>query len=79
MIDLLILGLCIILISWIVQLINMNKRRELSKPFLVTYIIGILFLVLDNYNIKQLDIAILNALIMVTVAGVLFKYSKPKA
>jgi len=57
----------------------MNKRRELSKPFLVTYIIGILFLVLDNYNIKQLDIAILNALIMVTVAGVLFKYSKPKA
>ena len=43
MINFSILGLCIVLIAWIIQFFAMNKRREISKPFVLAYIIGVLF------------------------------------
>jgi len=78
MIDLTIFGLSIVLISWIIQVLGINKRREISKGFIITYMVGVLFLAIDAYHLKKIDIAIINAVIILIAAIVLFKFSKPK-
>lgn len=78
MINLSILGLSIVSIAWIIQFFGMNKRREISKAFLITYVVGVLFLIVDAYNSKRVDIAIINAVALLLAAGVLYKFSKPK-
>ncbi len=78
MINLSILGLSIVSIAWIIQFFGMNKRREISKAFLITYVVGVLFLIVDAYNSKRVDIAIINAVALLLATGVLYKFSKPK-
>ena len=78
MINLSIIGLSIIVISWIIQFFQMNKRREISKAFLVMYSLGVLFLVVDAIKLKQLDFAVINTLSMIVAIAVLIKFCKPK-
>lgn len=78
MINLSILGLSIVSIAWIIQFFGMNKRREISKAFLITYVVGVLFLIVDAYNSKRVDIAIINAVALLLATGVSYKFSKPK-
>jgi len=78
MINLSIIGLSIIVISWIIQFFQMNKRREISKAFLVMYSLGVLFLVVDAIKLKQLDFAVINILSMIIAIAVLIKFCKPK-
>jgi heme/copper-type cytochrome/quinol oxidase subunit 3 len=77
MIELSIVGLSIVFISWIIQFFRMNKRREISTGFIITYIIGVLFLVFDAYNSKKIDLAIINTLAAIAAVCVLIKFSKP--
>jgi len=77
-INLSVIGLIIIFIAWIIQLFSLNKRRELSKWFITTYIIGAILLVYDGYTNNLMELAILNALIVITAIVVLIKFLKPK-
>ena len=78
MINLSIIGLSIIVISWIIQFFQMNKRREISKAFLVMYSLGVLFLVIDAFKSNQIDFAVINILSMIIAIAVLIKFCKPK-
>jgi lipid-A-disaccharide synthase-like uncharacterized protein len=78
MINLSIIGLSIIVISWIIQFFQMNKRREISKAFLVMYSLGVLFLVIDAFKSNQIDFAVINTLSMIVAIAVLIKFCKPK-
>jgi membrane-bound ClpP family serine protease len=56
----------------------MNKRREISKAFLVMYSLGVLFLVIDAFKSNQIDFAVINILSMIVAIAVLIKFCKPK-
>ncbi|MFA5405847.1 MAG: hypothetical protein WC307_00610 [Candidatus Nanoarchaeia archaeon] len=60
-------GLLLIIVSWIIQL---TKGKELNKWFLITYIAGVVLLVVEGFMSNLLDMAILN-LVSAGVAGLI--------
>jgi hypothetical protein len=76
-INLAIIGLALIFIAWLVQFFSMNKRREVSKLFLLTYIFGLAFLIYQGHKSGMVYEAIINGLVAIAVICVLIRFSKP--
>lgn len=72
------IGLFIVFIAWIIQFFTMNKRREISTIFIITYMLGVIFLIFDGYKAGQLDGVIINGLVVLATICVLIKFSKPQ-
>ncbi|MFA5746268.1 MAG: hypothetical protein WCX82_02905 [archaeon] len=72
------IGLSIVFIAWVIQFFTMNKRREISTSFIITYMLGVIFLIFDGYKAGQIEGAIINGLVVLATICVLIKFSKPQ-
>ncbi|MFH1470347.1 MAG: hypothetical protein ABIF01_01220 [Candidatus Micrarchaeota archaeon] len=67
-------GLAAIAIGWLMQLAAALKGvKEIQTSFVVAYLIGVAALVADGFTSAQLLPAVLNSIVMVVSALVLFQ------
>ncbi|MCL5784594.1 MAG: hypothetical protein M1142_04560 [Patescibacteria group bacterium] len=66
------LGLIIIIIGWILQLLS--KKPKLQSSFVLTYALGVLFLVIDGWQNHLTTLALLNLLSFSVALAVWFKF-----
>ena len=67
-------GLAIIVIAWIIQLVYAFKgKKEIQSPFIITYVVGCILLVVYGFVGEAIIIASLNLISVVLAAWVLFK------
>jgi hypothetical protein len=67
------IGLSVIIVSWILEFFFMGKRKKIHPIFIGTYIIGAGVLVYDGFTSNSLDLGIANLLALVIAAIVLGK------
>jgi len=63
------IGLAVIVVSWILEYFFMGKRKKISPLFMAVYILGAGILVYDGFTSGAKDIAILNFITCI-VAGI---------
>lgn len=73
MIKLALIGLSVIIVSWILEFFFMGKRKKISPVFIGVYIIGVGILVYDGFTSEAIDLGIANLLSLVAAAIVLGK------
>jgi len=76
-INLAVIGLSFIFIAWLIQFFSMNKRREISKLFILTYVFGVVFLVYQGYRSGDIYGTIINVLCIIAAVCVLIRFTKP--
>jgi hypothetical protein len=67
------IGLSVIIVSWILQFFFMGKKKKISPIFIGVYILGAGILVYDGFTSRALDLGIANLLALVIAAIVLGK------
>ena len=73
MIPLALIGLGIIVLSWILEFFFMGKRKKISPIFIGIYILGVGILVYDGFTSDAIEMGIANLLSLVAAAIVLGK------
>jgi uncharacterized membrane protein YedE/YeeE len=73
MISLSLIGLGIVIISWILEFFFMGKRKKISPVFVGTYILGVGIMVYDGFISGAIYLGIANLLSMIVAAIVLGK------
>lgn len=73
MIPLNLIGLGVIVVSWILEFIFMGKRKKVSPIFVGAYIIGVGILVYDAFVSDSIALGIVQLLSLVAAAVVLGK------
>lgn len=74
-----IVGLGLILVSWLYQLYYILKGSPAVKPFfLLVYAIGVLFLVYESWRNGAMAIALFNLSLVIPVAIIFWKTYKMK-
>jgi hypothetical protein len=74
-----IIGLLFIIFGWAIQLGHSLKgKREIQIFFVISYIIGVAFLVYDGYINGMKDLAFYNAVSLIVSGVVLFMILKKK-
>jgi len=73
MISLSLIGLGIVIVSWILEFFFMGKRKKISPVFVGTYILGVGILVYDGFISGAIYLGIANLLSMIVAAIVLGK------
>lgn len=63
------IGLFVIVVSWIVEFFLMGKRKKISPIFIGVYVLGVGILVYDGFTNGTIELAIAN-LISLVVAGI---------
>ena len=63
------IGLAVIIISWVLEFFFMGKRKKISVIFIAVYIVGVGLLVYDEFTSGANELAVAN-LINSVVAGV---------
>ena len=67
------IGLSVIIVSWVLQFFFMGKKRKISPIFIGVYILGAGVLVYNGFTSDALDLGIANLLALVVAAVVLGK------
>jgi hypothetical protein len=68
------IGLVLIIVAWILQGRTLTKKKKsLNKQFIVVYMIGIVFLILDGFKNDYLMLGILNLVVLAITAWVYIK------
>ena len=68
------LGLGLIVVGWVIQLIEVcKKKKRLNRIFVIMYVIGVALLVADGFMNGLMTLAFLNLVCLVVVALVLVK------
>jgi hypothetical protein len=73
MIPLTLIGLGVIVVSWILEFFFMGKRKKISPIFIGVYIVGAGVLVYDGFTSKAVEMGVANLLSLVAAAVVLGK------
>ena len=68
-----IIGLSLVVLAWILQFFFMDKKKKIYLSFVVTYIIGVAFLVYDGFSSGLNNLAIANLISLVVSLAVLVK------
>ncbi len=63
------IGLSVIIISWILEFFFMGKKKKINPIFIGIYILGTGFLVYDGFTSGTIELAIAN-LVSCVVAGI---------
>ncbi|MEO8581175.1 MAG: hypothetical protein ABI425_01190 [Patescibacteria group bacterium] len=71
-----VLGLFLILLGWIIQLLCIEKHQRLHLIFLLAYISGVSFIVMDDFLAGDFIIGSLNLLILCVVLLVLRHFKR---
>jgi uncharacterized protein with PQ loop repeat len=73
------IGLLFIIVGWIIQLLKVLKHdRNISPYMLILYTIGVLFLVVGNYSIGDINSTLLNIIATILPLAVLIFLIKDK-
>lgn len=66
------LGLTLIVLSWLLQLLEVwNKGKSINLWFLFFYSLGVISLVIDGFLTRNIDVALFN-IITVVFSGIVF-------
>lgn len=76
MISLSLIGLGIIVVSWIIQFFSMKKTKKIYLYFVIVYAIGVAVLVYDGFNSGLNDLAVANLFSLLASVLVLGKILK---
>jgi membrane-bound ClpP family serine protease len=69
-------GLAIVILSWAIQLFSMDKSKKINPVFVLTYSLGVIFLVYDGFNSGLMDLAIANLISFIVSIFVLIRVFK---
>ena len=70
------IGLSVIVASWIVQFFLMKKSKKISPYFILIYALGVAILVYDGFNSSLKELAIANLVSFIVSILVLVKVLK---
>lgn len=67
------IGLSLIVLAWLVQFIYLDKKKKLSIWFVITYVLGVIFLVYDGFSAGLTNLAVANLVSLIIASAVLIK------
>ena len=71
------IGLLMIVAGWVIQFATVSRKdQSLNPSFLILYSIGVLILVADSLNSRQITVALLNLAAAVLPVAILYKISR---
>ncbi|MBT3393628.1 MAG: hypothetical protein HN411_00765 [Waddliaceae bacterium] len=69
------IGLGFIIVAWLVQY-TQPVIKEIKKPFIACYAIGLVFLIIDGFIGGLTMVSIMNIIVLAIASGVFYKSSK---